>query len=236
MSAPHAAHDATTRLPAPRLLATPPRGRVLCFAPHPDDEVIGPGGTLALHARAGDPVRVVIATDGASGDPDGRFPRAEYAARRRAESVAGLAVLGVPAPICWGYPDACVLTEADLAGIAERAGAELAAWPADVVYLPWSGEHNADHRALHDGVARALRRHAFRGVALGYEVWSPLEPELLIDIEPCVALKRRAIGCYETQLRYVDYAHVILGLNAYRSLHCGGGRGHAEAFCLVATT
>lgn len=127
------------------------------------------------------------------------------AARRRAESIAGLAVLGVPEPICWGYPDACVLTEADLAGIAERAAAELAAWPADVVYLPWSGEHNSDHRALHVGVARALRRQVFRGVALGYEiVGHPLEPELLIDIESCVAQKRRAIGCYETQLRYID--------------------------------
>lgn len=216
---------------APRLLATPPRGRVLCFAPHPDDEAIGPGGTLARHARQGDPVRVVVATDGGSGDPDACFPRDGYGERRRAESRAGLLELGVRESSFWGYPDACVLTEADLLGIAERAAAELAAWRAEIVYLPWSGEHNSDHRAVHDGVMRALRRTGFRGRAFGYEVWSPLEPDLVVDIEDVVDAKRKALACYTTQLRYVDYAHVILGLNAYRSLHCGGGKGHAEAFC-----
>ena len=47
--------------PEPEWLRDVPRGRVLAFAPHPDDEVAGPGGCLALHARAGDPVRVVVA-------------------------------------------------------------------------------------------------------------------------------------------------------------------------------
>ena len=45
--------------------------RVLVFAPHADDEVFGCGGTLAFHTERGDPVRVVILTDGAGGDPAG---------------------------------------------------------------------------------------------------------------------------------------------------------------------
>ncbi len=220
----------TSPRPAPRLLHSPPRGRVLCFAPHPDDEVIGPGGALALHVAQGDRVRVVIATDGAAGDPDARFPADGYRERRRGESRAGLAVLGVTEVAFWGYPDACVVTAADLDGIAARAAEELDSVEPDLVYLPWGGEHNGDHRALHGGVARALASRAFRGMALGYEVWSPLEPDLVLDIERVVDLKRRAIGCYVSQLHYVDYAHVILGLNAYRSLHGGHGRGHAESF------
>ncbi|MFO1051001.1 MAG: PIG-L deacetylase family protein [Planctomycetota bacterium] len=222
-------HDLAAR-PAPRHLTAPPRGRVLCFAPHPDDEVIGPGGTLAAHVAQGDAVHVVIATDGVAGDPDGAFPREGYAARRRAESVAALRELGVRAPTFWGYPDACVITEADVEGIAARALDELRAHAPEVVYLPWDGEHNSDHRAVAAGVQRALARCTFRGHALAYEVWSPLEPDVVVDIDDVLARKRRAIACYATQLHYVDYAHVILGLNAYRSLHCGRGRGHAEAF------
>ena len=45
--------------PRPDLWREVPHGRVLVFAPHPDDEVAGPGGTLARHVAAGDPVRVV---------------------------------------------------------------------------------------------------------------------------------------------------------------------------------
>ncbi len=37
--------------------------RVLVLAPHPDDETIGCGGSLVLHAAAGDPVRVIFLTN-----------------------------------------------------------------------------------------------------------------------------------------------------------------------------
>ncbi|MFM8478219.1 MAG: PIG-L deacetylase family protein, partial [Planctomycetaceae bacterium] len=39
-------------------------GPVLVIAAHPDDEVLGCGGAIALHRDAGDPVTVVIATRG----------------------------------------------------------------------------------------------------------------------------------------------------------------------------
>ena len=40
--------------------------RVLVIAAHPDDEVLGCGGVLALHARNGEPVTIVIACEGES--------------------------------------------------------------------------------------------------------------------------------------------------------------------------
>ena len=42
--------------------------RLLVLAPHPDDEVIGCGGLVALHLREGRKVHVVVATDGAQAD------------------------------------------------------------------------------------------------------------------------------------------------------------------------
>src|SRR5205809_448949 len=42
------------------------QGGILCIAAHPDDEVLGCGGALALHARAGEPVTIVIACEGES--------------------------------------------------------------------------------------------------------------------------------------------------------------------------
>ena len=40
--------------------------RVLVLAAHPDDEVLGMGGTIAVHTDRGDEVRVVVLTDGSS--------------------------------------------------------------------------------------------------------------------------------------------------------------------------
>lgn len=220
--------------PAPTLLTMPPRGSVLCFAPHPDDEVIGPGGTLALHAAAGDPVRVIVATDGAAGDPQGFFPAEELRAIRRRESLVALARLGVPAPVHWGLPDAHEITANDVAHVAAHVANEIGTSAPDTIYVPWPGEHNADHRGLCAAVLSGCRSAGSRARILGYEVWSPLEPSVLIDITAVADRKRAAINCYESQLRYVDYAHVILGLNAYRSLHAGRGRGFVEAFLELA--
>ncbi|MBE9572531.1 MAG: PIG-L family deacetylase, partial [Proteobacteria bacterium] len=52
--------------------------RVLALAPHPDDETIGCGGSLAIHANAGDPVKVVFLTNGARGDTSGKTEKKSY--------------------------------------------------------------------------------------------------------------------------------------------------------------
>ncbi len=209
----------------------PTAGSVLCFAPHPDDEVLGPGGTLALHSRQGDCVTPIIVTDGEAGDPDGRFDRASYAQRRRSESAAAAAVLGLQEPRFWGLPDSCEVAESDkvrLVGLAVGLLRELG--PA-VVYLPWRGDNNSDHLVLHEVVVRGLREVAFRGEAWGYEVWAPNpKPDLVVDITEVQALKKRALAHFETQHAYGDLDHPVFGMNAYRSLLIERPGSYGEAF------
>ncbi len=216
--------------PAPQILTAPPRGRVLCFAPHPDDECIGPGGSLALHRRQGDPVRVVLATDGQAGDPDGRYDRATYPQRRRGESRLGLAELGVADAEYWGYPDSCVLTDHDLELVAQRIAAELRGYRPDVVYCPWEGEGNTDHRALYVAAYRALKRERFAGVVFAYEIWNLMVPDVIVDVSPVIDQKERAIRTFESQMAYTDILRPTLGLNASRSMIFNHGVGYGEAF------
>jgi LmbE family N-acetylglucosaminyl deacetylase len=215
-------------LPEPR--TSPPRGRALCFAAHPDDECAGPGGALALHRRQGDSVRVVVVTDGRAGDPQARYERASYTARRQQESRDAMALLGVDDFVFWGYPDDCVITDNDIETIALRASAELAAFAPEVIYAPWEGEGNSDHRAVYCGVVRALGRLGYAGTVLGYETWNAMVPDVISDITPVASAKREALLRYTTQLAYNDYVHCITGLNAYRAMVFNRGRGYGEAF------
>lgn len=217
----------------PKWLREVPHGPVLAFAPHPDDEVVGPGGALCLHRQHGDPVRVVVATDGTAGDPEGRFERASYAQRRRDESRAGLAVLGVHDVEFWGFPDGYELSATDLELGVQRACASLAAARPEVVYLPWALEGHTDHSALHQVVVQALDRTGFRGIALGYEVWTPMFADCVLDVTAVTPAMRRALAEYATQTAYVDIGHCVFGLNAYRSLPHGKGKGFWEAYCVV---
>jgi LmbE family N-acetylglucosaminyl deacetylase len=231
MAAPMATEPALP--PSPKYWKRVPRGPVLVFAPHPDDEVAGPGGVLAMHRAQGDPVRVVVTTDGITGDPDRRFPAADYAERRRAESRAGLRELDVHDVAFWGFPDSCVLSDADLERGAQLAAAAIAAFAPAVVYLPWQLEGHPDHHALHVVVTRAMDRLGFRGLALGYEVWNAMLPDVVVDTTAVFEHKRRAMLAHHSQIAYVQYDHCLGGLNAYRALVHQRGRGYAEGFACV---
>jgi LmbE family N-acetylglucosaminyl deacetylase len=207
-----------------------PKGRVLAFAPHPDDEAAGIGGVLALHRAQGDAVRIVVATDGTAGDPDRKFDAATYAELRRSESRAGLQLLGVDDVRFWGFPDNRVLSATDLEQGVQRTLAELREFTADRVYLPWEGDGHPDHHALHRIVTMALRRFGFTGEALGFEVWNAMVPDLVVDITAVAQKKEAALLQHRTQISYMPLPRPILGLNAYRSMVHARGQGFCEAF------
>ncbi len=209
----------------------PTTASALCFAPHPDDEILGPGGTLFLHAQQGDPVAVVVATDGVAGDPEGRFDAATYAECRRQESRAAAAELGFAPPRFWGLPDSCEVAEADKVRLVAMVAAALREVGPGVVYLPWHGDHNSDHLALHEVVVRGMQESGFRGEAWGYEVWAPNPlPDLVVDISEVRAAKQRALAHFLTQHAYGDLDHPVFGMNAYRSLLVERAGSYGEAF------
>jgi LmbE family N-acetylglucosaminyl deacetylase len=205
---------------------------VLVLAPHMDDEVIGCGGTLALHVAAGAVVSIVFLTDGRRGGGAGtETAAAALADTRKKESRRALAELGITNIAFLEGEDGGLEATPSLAA-ALRAAITAAA--PDIVYLPFFLEEHPDHRA-----ASALLLEAVAGTSLsfrchGYEVWTPLFPNCLVRIDATIEAKRRALTHYQSQLAEADYLHTSLGLNAYRSsVLAEGSCRFAEAFCAV---
>lgn len=216
----------------PEALGAPPPGPVLVLAPHPDDDLLGPGGTLALHRGQGDPVRVAICFDGAAGEAPGApaGSGAELVAARRRECLAGGRHLGLEDYLFLGAPEGHLPAPAELLAAARRLAELIRASAPATLYAPWVGEHHLDHHVLARAARLAVVLADFRGSALGYEVWSALEPQRVVDISPVVALKERALGEHRSQLAHTDLVAMILGLNAHRSLYLPKGATHGEAF------
>ena len=236
----------------PQVYTRPPRGSVLVVSPHPDDEWVGPGGTLLHHAAQGDEIRILFICSGIQGDPENYYDRDEYVGLRERESrEAARRFLGVENLHFLGYPDS--LGDADLdhvfpglpsdpdekrrvllTGLAGIIESEIAAFAPKTIYYPWTGEFHHDHWAAGRALETVFENRpelAKTTSALGYEVWATLVPDTVVDTTATHTKKLEAIGVFESQLRYHDYPSLVDGLNAHRAMLMNiRGEFYAEGF------
>ena len=201
------------------VVGTPTFRRVLAVAAHPDDEVVGCGGLLALLADAGTEVHVCFATDGEA-TIGADLPADEVARRRRAEAGAACAVLGARPPRFLGLPDGRLGDH--LAELRSRLRTLVDEVGPDVVIAPWELDGHPDHQAVHAALPSGIP-------VWGYETWTPLPPTWVVDVSAVFERKERALACYETAHLAFDVG-AMLALSRYRSVHGLMGRGHAEAY------
>ncbi|MGJ7414605.1 PIG-L deacetylase family protein [Streptomyces cinereoruber] len=202
--------------------AVPPDGPVLVVAAHPDDEVLGFGGTASRLAAAGRHVHVLTVTDGEASHPGSRvLPPPELARVRRGELAEALDVLGLGSASRhrMGIADTRVDEAEDL--VAARVEQLVRRTGAGLCVAPWSGDLHADHEATGRAAGKAA---ATAAVPLWqYPVWMwhwatpgdarvpwdrlrrlPLTTELLNR-------KKAAVRCFRTQIApLADHPGVVL--------------------------
>jgi LmbE family N-acetylglucosaminyl deacetylase len=213
----------------PRVVEPPVARQVVVLAPHPDDEAIGCGGVIRLYALAGTPVAIVYLTDGSRGDRESADAgSAELAARRKEEARQAAAVLGCSELSFLDLPDGQL--EASQQNV-DRLAAVLDRLQPDLVLLPFLIDQHLDHfqtNALF--VAAASRLDAGRVECWGYEVWTPVYANRLVDITAVAEAKWQALRLYESQGDHLDYVASTMGLNAFRQRAAYRPSGYAEAF------
>ena len=207
--------------------------RVLVLAPHPDDETIGCGGSLVLHVKAGDPVKVVFLTNGAQGDSSGREGKEDYVQMRKTEAIGACACLGVTDLEFWSYEDRAL---AGSRGAILRLMDLIDSFQPQLVYAPSPLEFHPDHRAACFLLCDAIRTCNTEFEVAFYELGQPFSPSLLVDITQVIPQKTRAIDLYESQLKERPYKDISMALNRYRSMTLPEGATHAEGFSLWAAS
>lgn len=208
----------------PQALPLEGKPRVLAFAPHPDDETLGCGGTLALLAQR-TAVKVILVTDGAGagGLPEGA------AQTRQAEFIAALAVLGVADYELWDYPDGSFH---DSPGFQARLADLFDTFKPDWLLFPSPLDYHPDHLRLSLALQRACAGRAV--TQIHYEVWSPVPATHYVDIGAVQELKLRAFDCHRTAAACGPYRAAIAALNGYRGLYRMDRENlpPTEAFCV----
>jgi LmbE family N-acetylglucosaminyl deacetylase len=219
--------------------------RVLVVAAHPDDEMLGCGGTLARLRAGGARVRILLLGEGPlarATDPESR----NAADRLSVESaLAAAASLGITDVRFAGLPDNRFdsLPLLDIIKIVEACGADFAP---ECVFTHHANDLNLDHAITHRAVLTAFR--PLPGDAplaiLSFEVLSSTEyssrgmgdvffPTLYIDISSHLEAKLLALQAYSSEMRPWPHPRsheAVEHLARLRGSQCG--KDAAEAFIL----
>ncbi len=193
------------------------KGNLLVISPHPDDDALGAGGTMALAAGEGRGVFSIYVTDGGGSPQKGPgVSGEEMAARREAEALRSLKALGAAGGFflrrdsrqAMGTEGRIIKGEIEeIVGILK---------PAEI-YLPAPYERHKTHQACTLLTVDALREAVkWPANVFGYSLWGSFWGEkrrMARDISSVIRKKVEAVLAHASQIDYKNYHQGILGKN-----------------------
>ncbi|KAB7609842.1 PIG-L family deacetylase [Amylibacter sp. SFDW26] len=219
--------------------------KVLVVVAHPDDEVLGAGGSIRKWVDAGVQVDVHVITDGSSA----QFG-ADQAARdrRNAHLQNACDILGVHSLFHDDFPDMRLDTVAHIE-INKAISRVILRGQYDTVVCHHSGDVNKDHGCVFDSVLVATRptpEQTVRTVMTFFvnssSEWGGVSagrifiPNIFIDISDTIGVKLTALQAYQDELRDAPHPRSIDAVQARaRTLGSEIGTDYAEGFHVVRT-
>ena len=215
--------------------------KILVFAPHADDEVLGVGGTIAKRAADGDSVYVCVVT---CGQPP--LYTEERTKEMQRECREADAILGVKKTIFLNFP-AVMLESIPRYELNEAIMDVTKQIAPDEVYIPHRGDMQLDHKMIVDACMVALRpkyKHIVKRI-YAYETLSETGwdipnttnefiPTVYEDISKTLPIKLKAMELFKVQLGEFPEARSLGAIDALAKF-----RGSivniqaAEAFSLI---
>lgn len=187
---------------------------ILVVAAHPDDEVLGCGGSIAKHSQQGDSVHVVILAEGVTSRDTQRNPEERKSELSALAKMAHQAseILGVMSLSLHNLPDNR-MDSCDLLDIIKLIEKAINQHHPDIIYTHHPGDVNVDHRRIHEAVVTACRPLPDNQIKtlLFFEIASSTEwqtphsapaftPNWFVDISDTLKIKLKALETYQSEM------------------------------------
>lgn len=186
--------------------------RIVVFSPHPDDETLGCGGTIAKNVSNGREVYIAIMTDGRNShrtelaiekDPTPE----EMRSVRRKEALQAAKILGVPERNVSFFDLEDGSLERNYDSAQKLVKDYLSKLLPNTIFVPHELDTHKDHHATNAIVMMALKELGLHPHVYCYVIWSSKKSQRLlklseieVDISNFLDLKRRAIETYKSQV------------------------------------
>lgn len=194
--------------------------RLLVLGAHPDDAEFHAGGLIARYCRAGNAVRVVSVTNGASGH---HARPAEELSRLRTEEAAEVGrLIGCEYEV-WEFPDGALEPSLE---VRAKVIASIRSFQPDLVLTHRTNDYHPDHRAVGQAVqdasylvtvplivpeVQALRSDPVVAYMADFFTRpAPLRPDIVLDVESEFPTVVEMLHCHRSQVyEWLPYNHRV---------------------------
>lgn len=219
---------------------------ILVVAAHPDDEILGPGATIAKHAENGHQVHVVIASQGATSRSNKEDGTDELVNHLKEVAQKAASILGAKEPIFLDFPDN-TMDKIPLLEIVQKIEAVIDKVKPSIVYTHHGGDLNVDHELVHRAVLTASRplpgsfvKNIYTFETVSSSEWFSSEqqkqftPLRYVDVSKQMNKKLEALKAYELEMRPFPHARSYEAIEALANFRgANSGLGKAEAFGII---
>ena len=214
---------------------------IVIFAAHPDDDILGCGGTIAKLTQQDSKVHVVFLADGES-SRDGSVDIHNLILQRKKNAKKALKILGCDSIEFLDFPDNR-LDSLELLDLVKTVENIVDVHKPDIIFTHYANDLNIDHQITHNAVVTACRPQPEYCVKelLFFEVPSSTEwnvskafmPNYFVDISSTLSLKIKALNAYKNEMKSFPHPRSIKAVESlafYRGASCGCNA--AESFII----
>lgn len=210
--------------------------KILIIAPHPDDEVLGCGGTIKKYTQAGNEVSLGIVTEAYTPDWSKEFMK-----ERPKEIKKAVKILGIKKICLLGFPTV-KLDTIPHKELNDKISGLIKEINPDILYIPYVGDLNEDHRLVFEAclvaarplgnkIKKILAYETLSGVAWGVKQFAPT---VYMDITKTLKDKLKAMSCYKSELRQYPHPRSLENITVLaKKRGAEAGLLAAEAFVLI---
>ena len=219
---------------------------ILIIAAHPDDEVLGCGGTILKNIKLGNKVNVLYISDGVGGRYDAKsIKKIQDIDERKKMATSASKLAGFKIVDFLGLEN-LELNKYKHNFINNKIFNIIKSIKPEAIYTNHPGDNNIDHRITFESTFTACRPNKYFMIKefFTFEVpsstdWassysSPFFPKKFVDITKFSKMKKKLLNCYKKELRKHPHPRSLKNIDAletYRGGICGVPK--AEAFDIV---
>jgi LmbE family N-acetylglucosaminyl deacetylase len=148
-----------------------PEGNALVIAPHPDDETLGCGSTIARFVAQGRKVRIIAIYQGSNFPVSKILSPDKIALMRCSELIKGMACLGLKREniIFFNYPDTS--TQENIKEIAYNIAQQIKIFDPGIIFSTHEKDYHPHHNAVAIATKLAIKKISFKGIYYNYVIW-----------------------------------------------------------------